>query len=91
MRHALPVSASHETPGHDAAAAVLEEALRLPEADRMRVAAELLGSLEGPPDALDDDAWLEEIKRRADRVRRGESQAEPWPAVRDALLAELRK
>jgi putative addiction module component (TIGR02574 family) len=57
----------------------------------MRVAEELLGSLEGPADALDDDAWLAEIKRRADRVRRGESQAEPWPAVRDALLAELRK
>jgi putative addiction module component (TIGR02574 family) len=83
------MSASQHPGGHDAA--VVEEALRLPEADRMRVAAELLGSLEGPADELDDDAWLEEIKRRADRVRRGESQSEPWPAVRDALLAELRK
>jgi putative addiction module component (TIGR02574 family) len=85
------MSASEHPGGHDAAAAVVEDALRLPEADRMRVAAELLGSLDGPPNVLDDDAWLEEIKRRADRVRRGESQGEPWPAVRDALLAELRK
>jgi hypothetical protein len=57
----------------------------------MRVAAELLGSLEGTPDDFGEDAWLTEIQRLADRVRRGESQAEPWPAARDALLAELRK
>jgi hypothetical protein len=57
----------------------------------MRVVAELLGSLQGPADGLDDEAWLAEIKRRTDRVRQGESQAEPWPAVRDALLAELQK
>jgi hypothetical protein len=29
----------------------------------MRVAADLLGSLDGPTDELDDDAWLEEIER----------------------------
>jgi len=85
------MSTSPGTSGQDPTSAVVADGLRLPEADRMRDAAELLGSLEGPPDVLDDEAWLTEIQRRADRVRRGESQAEPWPAVRDALLAELRK
>jgi hypothetical protein len=55
------------------------------------VASELLESLEGPADETSDDEWLAEINGRAENVRRGESIGEPWPLVRDELLAELKR
>jgi len=77
-------------PGEPTARAVVALALRLSESERVRVAAELLESVEGPDDVSDDE-WLAEVNRRADSVRRGESVGEPWPLVRDELLAELKK
>lgn len=71
-----------------ATASVLEAALRLSEVDRVHVAAELLASVDGPEE-LTDTEWLEELRRRADRVRRGESQGRPWSEVRAELLADF--
>jgi putative addiction module component (TIGR02574 family) len=69
---------------------LLEEALQLPEVDRVHLAAELLASVDGP-DELTDAEWLEELRRRADRVRRGESKGRPWSTVRAELLADLNR
>ncbi len=67
---------------------VLADALLLPEEDRAVMAAELLASLhpEGVP-FEDDPAWMSEIERRAERVRRGESDGLAWEDV----LAELER
>ena len=78
-------------PDEPTARTVVAQALRLSESERVRVAAELLESVEGPPDHVSDDEWLAEVNRRADSVRRGESVGEPWPLVRDELLSELKK
>jgi putative addiction module component (TIGR02574 family) len=78
-------------PNEPTARAHVAQALRLSESERVRVAAELLESVEGPPDDVGDEEWLAEINRRADSVRRGESVGEPWSLVRDELLAELKK
>jgi putative addiction module component (TIGR02574 family) len=80
-----------DEPKEQAARALVAQALRLSESERVRVAAELLESLEGPPDHVSDDEWVAEINRRAESVRCGESVGEPWPLVRDELLAELKK
>ena len=85
------MSAEADEANDEVARLVVAQALRLSESQRLRVAAELLESLEGPPDDVSDEDWLAEINRRAERVRRGESQGEPWHVVRDELLAELRK
>lgn len=85
------MSSEADETNDEAARLVVAQALRLSESQRLRVAAELLESLEGPPDDVSDEDWLAEINRRAERVRRGESQAEPWHVVRDELLTELRE
>ncbi len=70
---------------------MLAEALSLPEDQRVCLAADLLRSVEGPPDTPDDEAWLVELRARAERVLRGEAKGRPWHEVRDALLADLRR
>jgi hypothetical protein len=64
---------------------LLDEALRLPLAERAEFAAELLASMDGAPDADAEQAWAAEISRRAERAIRGESRG------RDAneVLAEI--
>ena len=74
----------------NAARLVLEEALRLPIAERGTVAAELLASMDGEPDADADQAWVAEIERRAERALRGESQGQDWAAVRADIEAKRR-
>ena len=44
---------------------VLKEALQLSEAERARVAAELLASLDPDVETRDEDAWIAEVERRA--------------------------
>jgi len=78
-------------PNDPTARTLVAQALRLSESERVRVAAELLESVQGPPDDVSDDEWLAEVNRRAASVRRGESGGEPWSLVRDELLAELKK
>ncbi len=74
-----------------AAEKILEEALDLPASLRAKVAAALLASLERTDhQALDNDAeWTSEIERRAERVRAGQSQGEPWHFVRQRLASRL--
>jgi len=51
--------------------AILEEALKLPEEERARVALRLSESLSGLPDARADEAWAGEIARRVARLHDG--------------------
>lgn len=85
------MTAKADEPNEPTARTLVAQALRLSESERVRMAAELLESVEGPPNDANDDDWLAEINRRADSVRRGESVSESWAHVRDELLRELKK
>lgn len=64
--------------------------MALSEDERLDVATELLASLEGPDDGVDDDTWLAEVRRRAERVQRGESQSVTWDEAKRQVLGRLR-
>jgi putative addiction module component (TIGR02574 family) len=68
---------------------ILERALRLSDAQRARLAAELFESLESPAEAMTDDDWLAAVEARAGRVRRGESQGIPCDEARRGVLSRL--
>ena len=53
-----------------AATDILPEILRLPVADRAKLALELLRSLDGEPESGAAEAWHEEIERRDAEVDR---------------------
>ncbi|MBI4953657.1 MAG: addiction module protein [Myxococcales bacterium] len=53
---------------------MLAEILRLPVAERARLALELLRSLDGEPDADAGAAWHAEIERRAAEVEGGTAE-----------------
>ncbi|MBC8066698.1 MAG: hypothetical protein IAG13_00060 [Deltaproteobacteria bacterium] len=55
------------------------------------MAAELLASLDSPPDADWDVAWLAELDRRS-ATADGEAELAPeWSEVRTAILGELQR
>ena len=64
---------------------LLHDALELSADDRAELAAELLASLDGPPDPGASAAWTDEIRRRVDRALAGDAKGTPWPEVRDKL------
>jgi putative addiction module component (TIGR02574 family) len=68
---------------------ILAAALSLPEGERLRIASELLASVEEPYDDAWDAAWLEELERREQAVRDGGHAGEPWAEVRARVLARL--
>jgi putative addiction module component (TIGR02574 family) len=71
---------------------VLAEALDLSETERADIAAELLASLhqldEMPADEL-EQIWADEIQRRVERVRSGESPTVAWSEVRSEAERRL--
>jgi putative addiction module component (TIGR02574 family) len=72
-----------------AAQRLLDDILRLPEADRVRIATELLASLDGPPDAGWDDAWNAELERRERAAKERGEPAPEWTEVRARILSRL--
>ena len=68
---------------------LLDEVLRLPEGDRADLAAKLIESLNGEPDADVDMAWAEEIERRCAAVDAGEAVTSDWEAVRSRIEREI--
>lgn len=68
---------------------LLDEALRLPEGDRAELAAKLIESLDGEPDADVDAAWAEEIERRCAAVDAGDAVTSDWEAVRSRIEREI--
>lgn len=68
---------------------LLHEAMNLSEDERLEVAAELIASVDGPPDADWDAAWLAELDRRREAASaRGEAAPE-WSEVRARILSNL--
>jgi putative addiction module component (TIGR02574 family) len=70
---------------------LLEDALKLALSERAELAAELLASLDGAPDADAEAAWAAEIEGRAARARSGADPGRPWPEVRDRVRNGLAK
>ncbi|WP_437330636.1 addiction module protein [Sorangium sp. So ce381] len=68
---------------------ILAAALSLPEGERLRIASELLASVEEPYDDSWNAAWLEELERREQAVRDGGSGGDAWSEVRARVLARL--
>lgn len=69
------------------AADILQAALKLPEIDRLDIAAELLASAPAPQGVLSEDApgFLEELDRRVQEHRRDPSTAVGWRQLRSEL------
>jgi len=68
---------------------ITAEALELDPADRLRLAAELIDSVEGAEDPGWADAWSAELDRRVAEAERMGEQGRPWAEVRADLFAEL--
>ena len=61
---------------------LLEEALRLPEGERLHLAERLLATFDGEPDPDAAEAWEEEIARRSRDIEEGRVQPIPWSEVK---------
>jgi putative addiction module component (TIGR02574 family) len=70
---------------------LLDTALKLPAADRARIAAELIASLDGEPEAGADAAWLVEIDQRIKDVDEGRVQLRDWNDVKADVQDVLRR
>jgi putative addiction module component (TIGR02574 family) len=70
---------------------LLTEALLLPADERLRLASELLDSVEGDEDEAWDAAWLAELDRRMSDAERDPASLKDWSEVQRAVLADLRR
>lgn len=68
---------------------VLADALRLDANARAELVAELLASLDGPPDLDAASAWDEEIHRRVDAIEKGALELESWEDVRRRIARNI--
>jgi putative addiction module component (TIGR02574 family) len=67
---------------------LLQDAMELPIAERASLAADLLASLEGEPDADVEAAWVAEIELRAREALADPDDDVAWEAVRAELHAD---
>ena len=67
---------------------LLHDALELPLPERAELAADLLASLDGEPDAEVEAAWTAEIERRAREALANPEDDVAWEAVRAELHAD---
>ena len=70
---------------------VLSAATQLPQGDRLRLIEALWDTVPDDAEVPLSGEWQSEIDRRVDEMERGEGQTYPWPEVRDAALARLRR
>lgn len=59
--------------------------MRLSTAERAKLAAALLASLDGEPEEDVEAAWAAEIQQRVERVRSGKAKGRAWSEVRKRL------
>ena len=69
---------------------VLKEALRLPEDDRVRIASELLASVDPGAETRDSAAWIAEVERRAQAAVDGVAGVS-WAEARARIEDRLRR
>ena len=67
-----------------------EEALKLPEHERARLASDLLASLDGVAEDNVEEAWAAEVERRKGEVQRGEARLVSWEQVKADVKAALK-
>ena len=68
---------------------LLAEAIELPEPERLRLASDQIASVDGPPDADWEAAWLAELDRRVEAARNRGTPAPEWSEVRARILNRL--
>ena len=73
----------------DAAKMLLEAANAIPEEERLALAAELIASVDRPPDGNWESAWLAELDRRVEAARDKGEPAPEWSEVRARVLSQL--
>ena len=67
---------------------VIEQALRLSEAERLEVAEAVYESLEGPADPGAEQAWSAEIQRRVEDIDAGRVKLVPWTEARRQIAGD---
>jgi putative addiction module component (TIGR02574 family) len=72
----------------DRARKVLQDAMELSLPERAELAADLLASLDGEPEAEIEAAWTAEIERRAREALANPDDDVAWDTVRAELHAE---
>jgi putative addiction module component (TIGR02574 family) len=68
---------------------LLQDALALPEDERLEVASEIIASVDGPRDGDWESAWLGELDRRADVAKARGGTASEWTEARARILKRL--
>ena len=69
---------------------VLKDALRMPMADRARLAEQLIRSLDEEVDPDVDAAWQDEVSRRWEDIQAGRTELIPWEVVKERVQRHLR-
>jgi putative addiction module component (TIGR02574 family) len=69
----------------------MEEVLALPAEDRRRIGLALLESVDEDDDIVLHEGWRDEVLRRIELVRSGESKPIPWDEAEARLRESLRK
>jgi len=69
----------------DRARKLLHDAMELPLPERAELAADLLASLDGEPEADVEAAWASEVERRAREAIANPDDDVAWETVRDEL------
>lgn len=64
---------------------ILREVLALAQEDRAKLVEHLIESLDPEVEAGAEEAWAQEISRRAAEIDSGAVQTIPWDAVRERL------
>jgi putative addiction module component (TIGR02574 family) len=70
---------------------ILDAALDLEPAERARIAAHLLDSLDGGPNGGLDAKWIEELERRARDIDAERVQFVSWSEARQEIEDSLRR
>ena len=69
---------------------ILRKALALPERDRADLIGALIDSLDAEVEEGVEDAWRDELERRAQELETGAVQSIPWEAVKGRLARASR-
>ena len=73
----------------DVAKKLFEAASALPEDERLELASELIASVDRPPDADWESAWVAELDRRVEAAREKGEPAPEWSEARARVLSQL--
>ncbi len=71
------------------ASKLLDQALNLPDDERLAIASALLESVEGPIDPEWDALWMQELDRRDAAARASGAPLAEWSEVRARVLSRL--